>query len=168
MLEAAPLIPLLLPLPISLDDPRVSLSALLLVVRMFIPPLLLAFANDLAIPRHRRPASCGGSRLVAGADRPAGYRPPAGVGRSKGQRDVDSEDSSGACSNRLLRTGISEENRNGGRKARFRNYCRVRTASPPTGALSGWLTGPGLLRRKWLRFSPARTPEMFSALQTLR
>src|ERR1017187_64289 len=49
MLEAAPLIPLLLPLPISLDDPRVSLSALLLVVRMFIPPLLLAFANDLAI-----------------------------------------------------------------------------------------------------------------------
>jgi hypothetical protein len=49
VLEAAPLIPLLLPLPISLDDPRVSLSALLLVVRMFIPPLLLAFANDLAI-----------------------------------------------------------------------------------------------------------------------
>jgi len=36
-------------LPISLDRPRVSLSALLLVVRMFVPPLLLAFANHLAI-----------------------------------------------------------------------------------------------------------------------
>jgi hypothetical protein len=48
-LDAALLIPLLLPLAISLERPRVSLSVLLLVVRMFIPPLPLGFANDLAL-----------------------------------------------------------------------------------------------------------------------
>ena len=40
---------------------------------------------------------------------------------------------------------------------RFRSYCRVLTASPPTGALSGGLTGSGLFRLKWLRFSLALT-----------
>jgi hypothetical protein len=49
MLDAALLIALLLSLPIGLHGPRVLLAVLFLVVRMFVPPLLLAFADDLAI-----------------------------------------------------------------------------------------------------------------------
>jgi hypothetical protein len=40
-------------LPIGLHGPRVLLAVLFLVVRMFVPPLLLAFAHDLAIHRVR-------------------------------------------------------------------------------------------------------------------
>jgi hypothetical protein len=45
------LIPSSLSLTIALDQLRVLLTALFLVMGMFVPPLLLAIANDLAILR---------------------------------------------------------------------------------------------------------------------
>ena len=64
----------------------------------------------------------------------AGYRQAVEDGRSKERNLYGNEDSSGARSSRLLSKGIFEENRNQPRKARFRNCCKVLTASPPTGA----------------------------------
>jgi len=53
-LHASPLIALSLTLAIVLYQFRVPLAALFLIVGMLIPPLLLAFAHDLAIHRIRR------------------------------------------------------------------------------------------------------------------
>jgi hypothetical protein len=49
MLDAALLVPLALPLPIGRNDLGVLLAALSLVVGMFVPPLPLAVAHNLAI-----------------------------------------------------------------------------------------------------------------------
>ena len=54
MLQAAPLISLPLPLAITLHQFRVLLAALFLIMGMFVPPLLLAVAHDLAIFRVSR------------------------------------------------------------------------------------------------------------------
>jgi hypothetical protein len=53
MLQAPPLIALPLPLPVVLHQFRVRLATLFLVCGMLLPPLLLAFADDLAIFRVR-------------------------------------------------------------------------------------------------------------------
>jgi len=54
MLDTTTLITLPLFLTVALDQFRVLLAALFLVVGMLVPPLLLAVANDLAILRVRR------------------------------------------------------------------------------------------------------------------
>jgi hypothetical protein len=50
-LEAAFLVPLLLPLTVACTHLGMPLTALFLVAGMFVPPLLLALADDLAIHR---------------------------------------------------------------------------------------------------------------------
>src|ERR1700758_4369054 len=54
MLQAAPLIPLSLPLTVVLDRFWVRLATLFLILGMLVPPLLLAVAHDLAIYRVSR------------------------------------------------------------------------------------------------------------------
>lgn len=51
MLDAALLIPLSLTLPIALHQFWILLAVLFLVVGMFVPPLLLAVADDLEVLR---------------------------------------------------------------------------------------------------------------------
>ena len=49
MLQAPNLIPLPLPLTVVLNHFRIRLAPLFLILRMFVPPLFLAFAHNLAI-----------------------------------------------------------------------------------------------------------------------
>jgi hypothetical protein len=51
MLDAASLITLALSLTIALDQQRILPTALSLIIRMFVPPLLLAVADNLAVLR---------------------------------------------------------------------------------------------------------------------
>jgi hypothetical protein len=50
-LDAAFLVALALPLPVGRDHLGVPLASLFLIVRMFVPPLPLTVAHDLAIER---------------------------------------------------------------------------------------------------------------------
>ena len=74
MLQAAPLIPLSLALTVVLDQFRVRLATLFLILGMLAPPLLLAVARLGDIPG-QSPVSCGDNRRGAGIGTPAGCRP---------------------------------------------------------------------------------------------
>jgi len=88
-------------LAVVLHHFRIRPPALLLILGMLVPPLLLAFAYDLAILRVSRQFLA----VIIGAapvGTPAGCRPLAGDDRQKAERNTGSKDS-GASSSPLLR-----------------------------------------------------------------
>jgi hypothetical protein len=111
-----------------------------------------------------RQSFCGDNRCDVCAGTPVDYRPPAWDDRLKAETNWGKKDNGASCSNRLLRDcemNLRGKNNLAKQSTPFRNCCRVRTASPTTGALSGssprWLPGSDIARRKWIRFSPAST-----------